>query len=360
MRRPLPLPAPPEVPVSRPRAKLLVSFLAAAGLAGAAFYAAAGRPDPVAAADADAPRTLVAPALVEARGDRVELSFEQSGRIVEILVAEGDRVSAGQVLARLDDRLARAQVARAEAALEAATARLTLARRGPRKDEIRAARAEADAARASAWERGVSKDRAEALLVAEADAIPLAEVDTARGAARATDAQARAAEARLALLEKGTRRELVVEAEAAVALAAAELEAARTVLAQTELVAPSAGVVLRRLHETGEHVATMPPTTVLVIADTDHLELRAEIDETDVARVEVGQRGWATADAFGDQRFPGTVTLIAGELGRKTQRLDDPRAKVDTRVQEILFTLDDPAALPLGLRMDVHLPADAP
>jgi multidrug resistance efflux pump len=341
--------------VSRSRTKLLVSFLAAAALAGGGLYVFAGRAEPVAAADADAPRTLVAPALVEARGDRVELSFEQSGRIVEILVDEGDAVKQGQVLARLDDRIARAQVARADAALTAAIARRDLARRGPRKDEIRAARADADAARASAWERGVSKDRAERLLAAEADAIPLAEVDTARGAAQATDAQARAAEARLALLEKGTRKELIAEAEAAVALAAAELEAARTVLAQTELVAPSDGVVLRRLHETGEHVTTMPPTTVLVIADTANLELRGEIDEADVGLVAVGQRGYATADAYGDRRFAGRVTLIAGELGRKTQRLDDPRAKVDTRVQEILFTLDDEAALPLGLRMDVHL-----
>lgn len=355
MRLQLPLPAPPEVPVSTRRSKLLVSILAAAALAGGAFYALAGRAEPVAAADADEPRTLVAPALVEARGDRVELSFEQSGRITEILVDEGDKVTKGQVLARLDDRIARAQVARADAALTAAIARRDLARRGPRKDEIRAAAAEADAARASAWERGVSKDRAERLLAAEADAIPLAEVDTARGAAKATDAQARAAEARLALLEKGTRRELVVEAEAAVALAAADLEAAKTLLSQTELVASADGVVLRRLHEEGEHVTTMPPTTVLVIADTDNLELRAEVDEGDVAKIVVGQRGWATADAYGDRRFEGTVTLIAGELGRKTQRLDDPRAKVDTRVQEILFTLDDPAALPLGLRMDVHL-----
>jgi multidrug resistance efflux pump len=347
--------------VTRSRTKLFASILAAAALAAGGLYAFAGRADSVAAESVEKPRTLVAPALVEARGDRVELSFEQSGRIVEVLVDEGDRVTQGQVLARLDDRIARAQVARAEAALTAAIARRDLAKRGPRKDEIRAAAAEVDAARASAWERGVSKDRAERLLAAEADAIPLAEVDTARGAAQASDAQARAAEARLALLEKGTRKELVAEAEAAVALAAADLEAARTVLSQTELVAPADGVVLRRLHETGEHVATMPPTTVLVIADTDNLELRAEIDEADVALVAVGQRGWATADAYGDRRFAGTVTLIAGELGRKTQRLDDPRAKVDTRVQEILFVLDDPTALPLGLRMDVHLdPAAAP
>src|SRR5262249_52899769 len=134
-----------------------------------------------------------------------------------------------------------------------------------------------------------------------------------------------------------------------------DLDAANTFLSQMSMVAPSDGVVIRRDHEPGEQVTMMPPTTVLVIADVDHLELRAEVDEGDVARVAVGQRGYATADPYGDQQIAGTITHVVGELGRKTQRLDDPRAKVDTRVQEVLFTPDAPASIPLGLRMDVHL-----
>jgi len=148
---------------------------------------------------------------------------------------------------------------------------------------------------------------------------------------------------------------VIAEAEAAVAIAQAELDAAKTVLSQTELKSPADGVVLRRLHEVGEHVTNVPPTTVLVVADVDHLDLRAEIDEADVAKVAIGQVGWATADAYGDRKFAGHVTLVVGELGRKTQRLDDPKAKVDTRVQEVVFTLDEAPALPLGLRMDVNL-----
>jgi multidrug resistance efflux pump len=346
---------------NRNRKKLLVSFAAAALLAGGAFYTLDGRADSSPpSAPAVEGRTLVAPALVEARGDRVELAFEGSGQLTEILVDEGDRVKAGQVLARLDDRIARAQVAKAQAALEAAVARRDLAVRGPRRDEVRAAEAEADAAKAQAWERGVNKKRAEDLLAANADAIPVAEVDAARGTSQASDAQARAADARLALLKKGSRREVIAEAEAAVAIAQAELDAAKTLLSQTELKAPADGVVLRRMHEVGEHVTHMPPTTVLVVADVDHLELRAEIDEADVAKLGLGQTGYATADAYGDKRFAGHVTLVVGELGRKTQRLDDPKAKVDTRVQEVIFTLDEPAALPLGLRMDVHLDPAAP
>ena len=118
--------------MSRNRRKLLVSFAAAALLAGGAFYTLDGRAESTPPVPAVEGRTMIAPALVEARGDRVELAFEGSGQLTELLVDEGDRVKAGQVLARLDDRIARAQVAKAEAALTAAMARRDLAIRGPR------------------------------------------------------------------------------------------------------------------------------------------------------------------------------------------------------------------------------------
>ncbi len=327
--------------------------LAAAATAGVAWLRSNAPAAPATAPGA--PTVLVAPGLVEAEGDRAELGFEASGRIAELVVDEGDAVTAGQLLGRLDDRVARARVAGAEAAVAAARARKDAAVRGARPDEIRAASAEADAVAAQARERGLSRDRAEALLAANPDAIPMAEVDSARGLADASAAQARAAAARASLLRSGSRAELIAEAKATFDGALANLEEARAHLAQHELRSPRAGVVVRRLHEVGEHVATMPPTTVLIVADTSRLELRVEVDEVDVARIAIGQPAWATALAYGDRRFVGHVTRVVGELGRKTQRLDDPRARIDTRVLEVVVALDQSPALPLGLRVDVHL-----
>jgi len=350
--------------MSRPRltrTRLTALLFTAAAATGGVAWSQRSAPAPSAAAAAAAPRTLIAPGLVEAHGDRVELGFETGGRLVELLVDEGDTVTAGQLVARLDDRIARARVARAEAAVAAARARRDLAVRGARADEIRAAAAEADAARAQAAERDLARDRAEALLATNPDAIPLAEVDSARGLADASEAQARAAEARLAVLAKGSRSEQIAEARAALAGAEAELEEARAYLAQHELRAPRAGVILRRLHEVGEQMTMTPPTTALILADVANLELRVEVDEADVARVALGQTAWATALTYGDRRFAGKVVRVVGELGRKTQRLEDPRARIDTRVLEVVVTLDGAPALPLGLRMDVHLePGPAP
>jgi HlyD family secretion protein len=329
-------------------------YLASSSTAGAATTAATAAVE----AASSSSRVLVAPGLVEPERDAVQLGFESTGRVAAILVDEGDRIRAGQELARLDDRVARARLARAEAALTGARARLDLARRGPLPEEIAAARAEVAAARAAAHERLSARGRTERL--ASTGALTAAQADADIASSDVAAAQVDAAVARLRVLERGTRAELRRAAEAEVQAAEAEVAAAQVELDHCSLRAPGDGVVLRRLAEVGTLIAALTPAPILSVADVSKLELRAEIDEVDVARVEVGQVGWVTAQAFGDRRFPGRVVRITRELGRKTVRVDDPRARVDTRVLEVVFAFDASSevdALPLGLRMEMHLPA---
>jgi HlyD family secretion protein len=298
---------------------------------------------------------LVAPGRIEPVHDPVKLAFEAQGRIAEILVDEGDAVRAGQVLARLDDRLARAQVAAAEASLEQAEARYALARRGPRREDVAAARADADAAATVAEHRGTEQARSQQL--GRAGALATATVDADATAARVATAQATAAAARYRSLAKGTRSEQIREAAAAIALAQAELDAARVALDQTALRAPSDGVILRRTNEVGSLVTLISPTPVVSMADLSQLEIRAEIDEADIASIAPGQAAYATADAYGQHRFPLRISRVTRELGRKTVREDDPRARVDTRVLEVIARFDGTPdmSLPLGLRMQIHI-----
>ncbi len=301
------------------------------------------------------PIVMTAPGRVEPRRDPVKLAFEAQGRIAEILVDEGDVVTANQVVARLDDRLARARVAAAEAGLAQARARHALARRGPRHEDLAAARAEADAAAAAAAHRDAEQARSEQLgkVGAVADSI----VDADGAAARVASAQATAASARYQSLAKGTRPEQVEEAAAAILLAQAELDAAKVALDQTVLRAPSDGMVLRRTGEVGTLVTLAMPTSIVTVADLREPELRAEIDEADVAAVAVGQLAYATADAFGERRFPVRIVRVNRELGRKTVRDDDPRARIDTRVLEVIARFEGAPGitLPIGLRMSVHI-----
>ncbi|MBA3460425.1 MAG: efflux RND transporter periplasmic adaptor subunit [Deltaproteobacteria bacterium] len=337
--------------------KLIKSVLLAAPLAAGAAYWFHTDTTPAAAGPTitTRPATLVAPGRVEPVRDAVKLAFEAQGRIVAIEVDEGNAVTAGQVLARLDDRLAKARVSAAEAQLSAAKARYSLARRGPRGEDLAAARADADAATAAAAHRDAEKSRSEAL--GKTGAVSTSVVDGDDAAARVAAAQAAAAKARYASLAKGSRMEMIEEAAAAVQLAQSELDAAKVALDQTVLRAPSDGVILRRTAEVGALVTLLQPTAIVTMADLRNLEIRAEVDEADVAAIAVGQPAFAMADAYGARKFPVTITQITHELGRKTVRDDDPRARVDTRVLEVVASFDGApgVALPIGLRMSVYV-----
>ncbi|HEY0711317.1 MAG TPA: efflux RND transporter periplasmic adaptor subunit [Polyangia bacterium] len=331
---------------------MVVAGVAVAWVASSSTRAASER---TAAAPVSPRAEVVAPGRVEAESDVIDLGFEQSGRIASVEVAEGDRVKKGQVVVRLDDRLAIARVARAEAARDAARARRDAAFRGSRVAEIRAAEADVDVARARA--RNDAGERQRGDLLAGSRAIPSAEVERLRAGADAAAASLAAAEARLALVREGTRGEMKRAALAEVAAAEAELEEARVLLAQTTLKAPIDGVVLRVHSKLGEQVSVMPPTVVMTVADLDKLQVRAEVDEEDIGRLQVNQAGYVRADAYGARRFPGRIVRIMRDVGRKSMPSDDPRARVDTRILEVIFTFDEPPRLPLGLRMELHLPA---
>ncbi|MCC7537658.1 MAG: biotin/lipoyl-binding protein, partial [Deltaproteobacteria bacterium] len=241
------------------RAKKIVVVLGVLLGGGAAAWLALPRTQGAAEpprARAAATSPLVVPGVIEPASDAVPLSFEQPGRVVEVLVAEGDRVVRGQVVARLDDRLASARVRQAEAALAAARARRDRVVRGARPEELRMAEADARAASAVLRERTRAASRAAQLLAAGAGTE--AASDGAHDAVEAADATAASVDARVALLRRGERRETRREAIAAVEAAEASLEEARVLLDQTLLRAPRDGVVLRRFVEPGQHVAQTP------------------------------------------------------------------------------------------------------
>jgi multidrug resistance efflux pump len=301
------------------------------------------------------PAVLIAPGRIEALRDPVSLSFEAGGRIIAIDVDEGEAVRAGQVLARLDDRLAKARVAAADAAVAGAQASYLMSRRGPRGEDLAAAKADLDAAKAAAEHRGAEQVRSAKL--GEVGAVATSVVDADGAAARVADANAAAAQARYQALVKGSRTEQVAAAAATLDAAKAELEAAKIALDQTVLRAPHDGVVLRRFAEVGALVTTMNPAPIVSVADLSQLQIRAEVDEADVAAIGVGKTAYATADAFADRKFPIRIARVTRELGRKTVRDDDPRARIDTRVLEVTARFEGKPGetLPLGLRMYVHV-----
>jgi hypothetical protein len=94
---------------------------------------------------------------------------------------------------------------------------------------------------------------------------------------------------------------------------------------------------------------------ILVLGDTSQLRVRADVDETDVARIAIGQKVTLRATAYGDKAFTGVVSSIGSILGRKNIRTDEPTERVDTKILETLIDLDPGTELPIGLRVDATI-----
>ena len=226
-------------------------------MAGAAGYAAASRQPSLApmAVPADTtPAYVTAPGYVEPVSEEIDIGSELPGRIDRVLVEEGARVSAGQVVAMLAnaDYVARVDSARAMLAQrEAERLRIVNGARTEEKREALAGVEEADVVLADAV---LERDRRRRLL--DAGAVSVEEASRAERAWLVAEARRRAAGERYALVQDATRAEDRARADAAVAVARGDVEQAEAMLAKTYIKSPIDGVVLRRALPVGrEHPA---------------------------------------------------------------------------------------------------------
>jgi len=282
------------------------------------------------------------------------LSFPVSGRAIAVTVQEGDRVSAGQELVRLEDatqryalEMARANLAAAEASLAQlragaraediaaaqanlaqARANLAQARRGASKEDIAVAQAQVDLAQAEVnrtqsaydrikgWGGPAEAEAAHALNIANAN-LAVAQAELARVKAPATpeaiaaaQAQVDAAQAAVDKLKAGATPEEIAAAQAQVSAAKATVGQAETALNDTVLKAPFAGTVGRVSVRVGEMAA--PAAPVIIIGDLTTLRVETtDLDEVSVGQVQVGQECQVTVDALPGQVLRGKVARIA-------------------------------------------------
>lgn len=291
---------------------------------------------------------IAAEGVVEAASEEIAVRAETAGRLTSVPVEEGDRVARGQIVAALDQSLARAQVKAAEAEVKLRQADLTALLNGA--NELQ---------RLEVWVHMKQAETAEAEARAEYerrkklfDEGAISEEELERAANALTLAQQRAEEATLHRRMIGakavdTDRQ---RAEAALEAAKANLDEARALFAKTIIRAPLAGVVVHKYLKPGE-LAGETSAPILTIADVSHLRVRAEIDEADVADLRPGEQAYVTAAAYGDRRFNGRVVRIANALGRKQVTSGDPAERLDVKVLDALIDLDPGVSLPLGLRV---------
>jgi HlyD family secretion protein len=329
---------------------------------------------------------VVALGRLEPEGDVIRVGGPTGERIQRLSVKEGDLIAKGAVIGYLesyDERQAERDLAASQ--LDEATQRLTsttnysnaqiqeaqthvqqIDRPGDfeinaqkatlRKLEAERYLADADLARIQGLyhegaiakqtlDRQVSQARQsqEAVNSAEATLIKL-ETEHAMNVQNA-QAQLRSQQANLPL----------TQIQVAVASAQQQLNLAEARLARTIIRATKPGRVLRIITREGEAIGT---GGILDLGDTRHMNVVAEVYETDLRRVKVGQAATITSrnGAF-SQSLPGHVTEIGWQVFKNNVLDDDPAANADARVVEVKIRLDDskPVEGMTNLQVDVKL-----
>jgi multidrug resistance efflux pump len=326
---------------------------------------------------------------VEARDTRV--GSKVGGRIEQVLVREGDRVQAGQVLVTFDDRELRAslqqsraaaekaergyrpeEIAEARAAAEAAKAEYEQRKNGYRKEDIAAAQADLDRAKADENRTRLDFQRYDSL--AKKDLVSKQQLDTAQAAWHMALATVQNAQQKLDELQRGYRPEEVDAAEARYKQAEAtyeklergnrreDVEAARAALAydearfrEREVVAPAAAVVEVLDIRPGDLIA--PNTPIATLLEQNQIYVRIYIPETEIGQVKIGQKAEVRVDSFPNKAFEGEVEQInqqAEFLPRNVQTREE-------RVHEVFgikVRINDPSGqVRAGMAADVKLKA---
>ncbi len=287
--------------------------------------------------------------------DDARLSFKVAGRLVERTIDEGQRVEAGQLLARLDDTELVQELAIRQAEAEAALAMLSELEAGARPQEIAAMEAMLHSAQAEHERARFEFSRQERLRASDVTAER--ELEVARATLGVTAARVAELGERLALLREGARAEAIAQARARLEQARAAVALAKTRADNARLEAPTAGVILSKHAEPGEFLGIGAP--VVTITDNRHVWLRGYVGQLDLGRLRLGQTLAVEVDAFPGRTFSGRLAFISPEAEFTPKTVQTEKERV-TLVFRIRVDLDNPEGeLKAGMAARAILPPTA-
>jgi HlyD family secretion protein len=319
--------------------------------------------------------------------EQIDVAFKVAGRLVARTVNEGDRVTKGMILARLDDEQLLGQRKQQEAALRSsealmresetslelekrtlqadlevrraevrsAEAHLRDLRQGSRPEEIQEATEVVGGAQAEFQRANEDYQRAQRLQ--KNDDIPLSQVELARTRYETGQATLRQAQQHLKLLNAGSRPETIEGAEAQlarargslnegianelqvqrseqeVAVRAAEIDRSKAQIAvidaqvkDMEVASPLDGIVLVKSAEIGEILA--PGAPVMTVGDIEHPWLRAYVSERDLGKIKIGAPVKVSTDSFPGTVYPGHVSFISSEAEFTPKQIQSKEGRV--------------------------------
>jgi HlyD family secretion protein len=270
----------------------------------------------------------------------INISPVTSGRLKELLVKEADVVQQGQIIAYMDDSTLRGQLIQAQGQLASAQANLQLSKAGNRPEEI--LEAEAKLTEAQAGLREAESTFQQDTELYQAGAISKRELQTSQSSRDSAQAKVNQAQQGLAIQRAGSRQEEIARSQAEVDAAQGNVDYINSQLDNMIIRAPFSGVVIRKFADPGAFVAPTTSASAENSATSSSIlslgtknQVTANVAETSIGRMRVGQAAIIKADAFPGKEFRGRVVEIA------------PQSTVQQNVTsfEVKVSLTDPEAL---------------
>jgi len=291
-------------------------------------------------------------------GKVVNVVAPQPGLVAEVFVDVGDKVEAGEPLFQLDARILEADLVRAKAAVPAAQAEIERWKALPRAEDVPPLESAVRAAEARLKERQEvlrfteAADRSGASTQRDLVTLRLGVDENKAGLERAT--------ADLAKLKAGGWAPDLMIFEANLAQRNAEVAALETLIARQTVRAPKGGTILRRSVEPGEYALTDPTRSAFILGDLSTLNVRAQVDEEDLALLPVDTSNLrAVARTRGSvvRDIPVTLVRVEPFARPKTDLTGANIERTDTRVIDVVFQMQPPPDLRLvpGQAVDVYI-----
>lgn len=298
---------------------------------------------------------------VEPKNGEVRIMAEAPAQIVDVIAETNDRVTAGDLLVKLDDddlqqrliaALSEADVRlreRDEDTEDGAASGLALQRREAEDTLYASQRATFRAL--NAFDKAYRAHRD-----GKGDAEGVSKAREALAAARKKETSDRET---LRKLEDNANMPLPTRLESSLTVARSDVAQVMNAIEKTRVRAPQDGSVLNVWAKEGEMAAPSADVPLVLFGDISSLRVRAEVEERDVTRIRVGQQIVVKADGFPNDEFTGVVTQVAPALGAPRLTSRGPRRPNDVEVLEVLTSLDDNPPLLTGMRVDVFFRHEA-
>ena len=261
----------------------------------------------------------------------IEVRPLAEGKVLRVLVKPGDRVSARQLLAEIENDLPLATVRQRRADVRSAEQRLNLTREGLRPEEQAALKAAAEAAR---HEADLARDHAQRQheLVARGFVSEQSVIEADDNLA-AAEARAREVQMRAQAAVAGGREAEVLAAQEEMTSAGAALDQGQVVLSRTRILAPIGGVVMTRNVNPGDVIGSnITSPTLFRIVDPARIEVRLEVEELLAPRLQIGLPVRYALPSTQTIVGHGKVTRVAPQVEKRTIGADDARIRADSMI----------------------------